>query len=99
MPIDKIRPPFTFTEDRLTELKAIAPEAFPDGQLDWDALREALGDFLDSITAPADHFGLNWPGKREARRLAARPSRGSLIPAPGAGANEETTGNLYIEGD
>src|SRR5688572_16995316 len=99
MSVEKIRPSFTFTEDRLAELKAVAPEAFPDGKLDWDLLREALGSFLEDEDAPAEHFGLNWPGKREARRLAAKPSHGMLIPVPGEGVNEETTQNLYIEGE
>ncbi len=46
-----------------------------------------------------EHFGLSWPGKREARRLAAIPSKGTLIPQPGQGVDEETTHNFFIEGD
>ena len=42
---------------------------------------------------------MNWPGKREARRRAATPSRATLVPAPGEGVNEDTTENLFIEGD
>ena len=102
MATEKIRPSFTFTEDRLAELQAVVPEAFADGKLEWDTLREALGNYLDGDddnTPAAEHFGLNWPGKREARRLAAKPSHGTLRPAPGEGLNEETTGNLFIEGD
>lgn len=99
MSTEKLRPSFTFTEERLAELRAVVPEAFPDGKLDWDTLREALGEHLDDGDAPAEHFGLNWPGKREARRLAARPSKGTLRPAPGEGVSEDTTGNLFIEGD
>src|SRR5262249_31401431 len=99
MSVEKIRPAFTFTEDRLAELKAIAPEAFPDGRLDWDLLREALGNFVDDEDAAVEHFGLNWPGKREARRLAAKPSHGTLRQASDEGVNEESTHNLFIEGD
>lgn len=99
MSTEKVRPSFTFTEDRLAQLKAIVPEAFPDGQLDWDTLYESLGGFLPDEDAGQEHFGLNWPGKREARRLAAKPSHGTLRFAPGEGVNEETTHNLFIEGD
>lgn len=97
MPISKLRPAFTFTEDRLRELQAVVPEAFADGKINWETLREALGDILEDESQ--EHFGLFWPGKREARRLAAMPSKGTLIPQLGEGVDEENTHNLLIEGD
>ncbi len=97
MSIEKLRPSFTFTEDRIKELQAVVPEAFADGKINWDVLREALGEHLEDENQ--EHFGLFWPGKREARRLAAMPSKGTLIPQPGQGANEDTTHNIFIEGD
>lgn len=97
MPIEKLRPSFTFTEDRLKELQAVVPEAFADGKINWDLLREALGEYLEDESQ--EHFGLFWPGKREARRLAAMPSKGTLIPQPGQGVNEDITHNLFLEGD
>jgi len=97
MPISKLRPSFTLTEDRLKELQAVVPEAFADGRINWDTLKEALGETLEDEAQ--EHFGLFWPGKREARRLAAMPSKGTLIPQPGAGVDEENTHNLFIEGD
>jgi len=97
MPIEKLRPTFTFTEDRLKELAAVVPEAFADGKINWDTLREALGERLEDDSQ--EHFGLFWPGKREARRLAAMPSKGTLVPQPGQGVNEESTQNVFIEGD
>lgn len=97
MPISKLRPSFTLTEDRLNELQAVIPEVFADGRINWDTLREALGETLED--EDKEHFGLFWPGKREARRLAALPSKGTLIPQPGAGVDEDATHNLFIEGD
>ena len=97
MPLSKLRPSFTLTEDRLKELQAVVPEAFADGRINWDTLREALGETLED--EDKEHFGLFWPGKREARRLAALPSKGTLIPQPGAGVDEDSTHNLFIEGD
>jgi len=99
MPIEKLRPSFTFTEDRLDQLKAVVPEAFADGKINWETLREALGEYLEDEGADAERFGLFWPGKREARRLASVPSKGSLVPQLGLGVHEETTHNLFIEGD
>lgn len=97
MPLTKLRPSFTLTEDRLRELQAILPEAFADGRINWDTLREALGERLEDEAQ--EHFGLFWPGKREARRLAALPSKGTLVPQPGEGVDEDNTHNLFIEGD
>ncbi len=95
--IQKLRPSFTFTEDRLRELQQVVPEAFADGKINWDTLREALGEYLEDEMQ--EHFGLFWPGKREARRLAAWPPKGTLIPVPGEGVNEETTRHIFIEGE
>ncbi|MFH1905958.1 MAG: site-specific DNA-methyltransferase [Chloroflexota bacterium] len=97
MTIEKLRPSFTFDSDRLRELAGVVPEAFADDKINWDTLREALGEHLEDETQ--EHFGLFWPGKREARRLAAMPSKGTLVPQPGQGVDEDTTHNLFIEGD
>jgi adenine-specific DNA-methyltransferase len=97
MPIEKLRPSFTFTEDRIKELKQVVPEAFADGKINWDVLREALDEHLEDEAQ--EHFGLSWPGKREARRLASMPSKGTLVPQPGEGVYEENTRNIFIEGD
>jgi adenine-specific DNA-methyltransferase len=50
--------------------------------------------------APVDeHYGLNWPGKQHARRLANQPPHVTLRPVPKAGVDEEATGNMVIVGD
>lgn len=99
MPISKLRPTFSFTEDRLAELRAVVPEAFADGKVNWDVLREMLGEHLEDEGTNAEHYGLSWPGKRQARRLAGKPSQGTLLPIPGEGINEATTNNIFIEGE
>jgi adenine-specific DNA-methyltransferase len=99
MTISKLHPTFTFDADRLAALRALAPEAVADGQIHWDTLKEALGEHIEDDEAAAEHFGLVWPGKRAARRLAAQPSSRALVPAPGEGVNEDATHNLFIEGD
>lgn len=108
MPIKKLRPNFSFTQDRIEQLKAVVPEAFADGKINFDSLREALGEYLEDQGHPeAEHgstelaevFGLFWPGKREARRLATLPSKGTLVPAAGEGIDEDNTRNIFIEGE
>ena len=99
MTVTKLRPSVTVTEDRLAELRSVVPAAFAEGSVNWAVLKEALGEWTEREGEDAEHFGLSWPGKREARRLAAKPSRGTLVPAPGEGVGEETTRNVFIEGD
>lgn len=99
MAIEKLKPSFHFEAERIEQLKQIAPEAFADGKIIWENLQEALGDFIDDENANTEHFGLFWPGKREARKIASTPSLGTLIPCAGEGVDEETTNNIFIEGD
>jgi adenine-specific DNA-methyltransferase len=88
-----------FTAERLEQLKNVVPEAIADGKVNWEALKEALGEHLEADDSNAEHFGLFWPGKREARRLAALPSHGALFPTPGEGVNDAKSRNLFIEGN
>jgi adenine-specific DNA-methyltransferase len=99
MPHTRIHPSFTFTEERIAQLKAVIPEAFADGSLRWTALREVLGENVEEEGDGAEHFGLFWPGKLAARRLAAIPSRGALRPVAGEGVKENSSRNLFLEGD
>jgi len=99
MSYERLRPAFTFDAERIEQLKAIVPEAFADGAINWDALRAALDVHLEDDGADAEHFGLFWPGKRVARRRASEPSSGTLVPEPGEGVNEDTTRNVFIEAD
>jgi adenine-specific DNA-methyltransferase len=99
MPVQKLQPNFNLEQDRIEMLKQLIPEAVSDGKIDWDVLKEALGEYLEDEGANVEHFGLSWAGKREARRLASMPSKGTLVPVLGEGIDEDTTGNIFIEGD
>lgn len=77
-------------------LKALFPDAFSERGVDFDTLRQLLGDAVDDGD---EKYGLNWSGKRRARRLALTPSLGTLLPAPDASVDWDTTKNLMIEGD
>ena len=91
-------PSYTFSEDRLNELKQLFPEAFEDGVFNVDTLKELIGEFARDNNSK-EHFGLNWIGKQDARRIAAKPPSGTLKPCIGEGVNEDTTENIFIEGE
>lgn len=99
MTIEELKRPERLDEDRVEALKALFPEAFPDGRFDAQTLKELLESPADSPIEGGEFYGLNWPGKRMARKLAVQPSEGTLAPVPGQGVHEDTTGNVIIEGD
>ena len=78
------------------QLKALFPDAFTEDKVDFDVLRQLLGDAVDD---GEEKYGLNWHGKRRARRLALTPSTGTLRPCPEESVDWDTTQNLMIEGD
>lgn len=82
--------------ENLQQLKAVFPEVFSEGKVDFDALRQLLGDAVDERE---EKYGLNWHGKRRARQLALTPSTGTLRPCPEESADWDNTKNLMIEGD
>lgn len=85
-----------FIADNIARLKALFPEAFTEGKVDFDVLKQLLGGFVDDRE---EKYGLNWHGKRKARQLALTPSTGTLRPCPEDSVDWEATGNLMIEGD
>lgn len=83
-------------EDRLAALRALVPEAFTEGRIDWGKLRLTLGDAVDE---GRERYGLSWPGKADAMRIVQVPSTGTVVPDRAASVNFDTTTNLMIEGD
>lgn len=99
MPIEKLKPSFHFEAERIEQLKQIAPEAFADGKINWETLQEALGEYLEDETYNAEHFGLFWPGKREARKTASTKSLCSINPNINDSIDFDNTSNVFIEGE
>ncbi|MEU7891078.1 DNA methyltransferase [Microbispora bryophytorum] len=85
-----------FTAANLTHLKALFPEAFTEGKIDFEVLRQLLGGVVEERE---EKYGLNWHGKRRARQLALTPSLGTLRPCPEESVDWDSTQNLMIEGD
>lgn len=80
----------------IARLKALFPEIVTDGKVDFDVLRDLLGD---AVEEGEERYGLNWKGKRKARAFALTPSLGTLLPAPEDSVDWNTTQNIVIEGD
>lgn len=84
------------TADNITKLKSLFPEAFNEDSVDFEVLKQLLGENVDE---KEERYGLNWHGKRQARQLALTPSRGTLRPCKGESVDWDNTKNLMIEGD
>lgn len=82
--------------ENVERLKALFPQIVTDGKVDFDVLRQLLGD---EVEEGEERYGLNWKGKRRARAFAMTPSLGTLRPAPEDSVDWDTTQNLMIEGD
>lgn len=88
--------------DRLSELfpsvmtEVIDAEGNQQKAIDFDALRELLGDVAEG---QRERYQLTWPGKREAKSLARTPCDKTMRPERERSVNWDTTENLYIEGD
>jgi adenine-specific DNA-methyltransferase len=98
--MERIKPDAFPSADRIEALKELFPEAFADGAINWATLRDLAATLpAEDEEENSEHFGLFWPGKREARRLAGKAAEGTLIPCPGEGVDEDKTSNIFIEGE
>lgn len=82
--------------DNLAQLQTLFPEAFSEGKVQFDVLKQLLGAAVDETD---EKYGLNWHGKRRARQIALTPSTGTLRPCPDESVEWDATQNLMIEGD
>ncbi|MDE2059401.1 MAG: site-specific DNA-methyltransferase [candidate division NC10 bacterium] len=82
--------------ENVEQLNVLFPEAFTEGKVDFEVLKQLLGGAVDERE---EKYGLNWHGKRRARQIALTPSTGTLRPCPEDSVDWETTRNLMIEGD
>ncbi len=83
-------------EENIGKLKELFPDVFTEGKIDFDALKETLGEYLEK---EQERYSFTWNGKSLSRRIAQTPSTGTLRPCPDESVNWDTTQNLFIEGD
>jgi adenine-specific DNA-methyltransferase len=82
--------------NNIARLRALFPEIVTDGKVDFDVLRELLGDAVEDSE---ERYGLNWKGKRSARAFALTPSLGTLLPALEESVDWGSTQNIVVEGE
>jgi adenine-specific DNA-methyltransferase len=82
--------------DRRAVLRSLCPEVFQEDQIDVEALRRTLGDWVES---GPERFGLTWPGKAECMRVIQEPSIGTLAPMLEESVDFDATQNVIIEGE
>lgn len=82
--------------DRTEKLKQLFPEVFREGKVDFDHLKEVLGELVDNRK---ERYVLTWAGKSEAIQNIQVPSVGTLLPVPEQSIHFDTSENAIIEGD
>lgn len=79
----------------LAQLRDLVPGVFLDGELDREALLDALG--LDGESKRA--FSFTWPGIERARQDARVPTTATLVPDEDASLHWPDARDVLIEGD
>ena len=77
-------------------LAQMFPECLTEGRIDFQTLRHALGDWVESGN---ERFGLVWPGKAECMKIIQQPSAATLKPDRSESINFDSTHNVFVEGD
>lgn len=85
-----------FQTELAAQLAELVPEAIADGKIDVLKLQELLAQ---DAAETSERFGLFWPGKHRALRLAQMPTTATLRPEPEKSKEWDTTKNVFIEGD
>lgn len=83
--------------DNVKKLAELFPTAVKDGQVDFQALKEELGQFEE---VGSEKYELTWAGKQNAKKIAQEDVYGKTLKfIPEESKDADTTENLYIEGD
>lgn len=77
------------------KLRQIFPEVFSEDKIDWDRLRQTLGESIDT----GEKFGLNWKDKSRAFAKIQEKTVSTLHPQPEESVSFDTTENMFIEGN
>lgn len=82
--------------ENIQKLKELFPEAFTEGKVDFEVLKELLGTYAETEN---ERYRFTWNGKSKARMIAQTPSTGTLRPCKEESVDWDTTRNLFLEGD
>ena len=83
--------------DNVKKLAQVFPSVVKDGEVDFEALKEELGDFQE---VGSEKYEFTWSGKQNAKKLAQENVAGRTLKfVPEDSKDVDTTENVYIEGD
>lgn len=86
----------SITEEQKLKLKQLFPHVFNEDKIDFEKLRQSLGDEIDT---GRERYGMTWPGKAECMKIIQQQSIATLKPCKEESVNFDDTENLFIEGD
>ena len=61
----------------IEKLKELFPEIFSEGKIDFEKLKNELGEF---VTQESERYNFTWSGKQKAKLIAQTPSTATLRP-------------------
>jgi adenine-specific DNA-methyltransferase len=82
--------------DNVKILRGLFPFIFNEDKIDFQKLREFLGEMIDCST---ERFSFTWAGKRNSTQIIQMPTRATLIPIAHESIRFESAKNIFIEGD
>ena len=81
---------------QVEKLKSLFPQTVKDGEIDFDALKLALGSETDTN---GQSYGLSWAGKADCFRHIQQTTTATLKPDRKESVDFDNTENIFIEGD
>ena len=61
----------------IEQLKQIFPEVFSENKIDFEKIKEELGEFSHQ---DKERYNFTWNGKQNSKKIAQTPSTGTLRP-------------------
>ena len=83
--------------EQVRKLAQLFPSVVKDGEVDFEALREELGQFNE---VDSEKYELTWAGKKNAKKIAQEDVAGRTLKFISEDSKDaDTTENIYIEGE
>jgi adenine-specific DNA-methyltransferase len=84
------------TAEKIAQLRQLFPEVFSEDTIDFQRLKQALGE---DLFAKGEHYELSWAGKSEARKAVQMQTTATLIPDRKSSIDFDNAPNIFIEGE
>jgi adenine-specific DNA-methyltransferase len=96
-PIERLVPQSPdLREELLAGLRALAPEAFTEGELDLEKLRSLAGG---DVGDKPERFSFTWSGKRDAVAMLQVPTGATLVPDYANSIDFSESPHAFVEGE